>query len=59
MSKARRVDPQIQVGLLVDPGGFPLELHVFEGNKAKTTTIVAVLESLSGPSRRQRPGRGR
>ena len=36
MSKEHRVDPQIQVGLLVDPGGFPLEMHVFEGNKAET-----------------------
>jgi hypothetical protein len=45
MSKERRVDPQIQVGLLVDPGGFPLELHVFEGNKAETTTIVPVLQA--------------
>jgi hypothetical protein len=30
MSKERRVDPQIQVGLLVDPAGFPLEVHCFE-----------------------------
>ena len=43
MSKEHRVDPQIQVGLLVDPGGFPLEIHVFEGNKAKTTTLIPVL----------------
>ncbi|NQD39368.1 IS1634 family transposase [Glutamicibacter halophytocola] len=45
MSKERRVDPQIQVGLLVDPAGFPLELHMFEGNKAETTTIIPVLQS--------------
>jgi len=45
MSKERRVDPQIQVGLLVDPAGFPLELHMFEGNKAETTTIIPVLEA--------------
>lgn len=31
MSKERRVDPQIQVGLLVDPSGFPLEIACFEG----------------------------
>lgn len=37
MSKEHRVDPQIQVGLLVDRGGFPLEMHVFEGNRAETT----------------------
>jgi len=38
MSKERRVDPQIQVGLLVDPAGFPLEVHCFEGNKAECDT---------------------
>jgi hypothetical protein len=30
MSKEHRAGPQVQVGLLVDPGGFPLEMHVFE-----------------------------
>ncbi|TDE95079.1 IS1634 family transposase [Occultella glacieicola] len=43
MSKEHRVDPQVQVGLMVDPGGFPLEVHLFEGNKAETTTLVPVL----------------
>lgn len=43
MSKERRVDPQIQVGLLVDPAGFPLEVHCFEGNKAETKTLIPVL----------------
>src|SRR5699024_820742 len=32
-----------QVGLLVDPGGFPLEVHLFEGNKGETTTLIPVL----------------
>jgi hypothetical protein len=45
MSKERRVDPQVQVGLLVDPGGFPLEVHCFEGNKAETTTLIPVLQA--------------
>lgn len=45
LSKERRDDPQIQVGLLVDPEGFPLELHMFEGNKAETTTIIPVLQA--------------
>jgi transposase len=49
MSKEHRVDPQVQVGLLVDPGGFPLEMHVFEGNfegnKAETTTLIPVLSA--------------
>ena len=45
MSKERRVDPQITVGLLVTASGFPLEIHCFEGNKAETRTIVPVLEA--------------
>ena len=44
MSKERRVDPQVTVGLLTDKAaGFPLQVHLFEGNKAETTTIVPVL----------------
>ena len=45
MSKERRVDPQILVGLLVDPGGFPMEVHAFEGNKAETKTLLPVLQA--------------
>lgn len=45
MSKERRVDPQLQVGLLVDRGGFPLEVHCFEGNTAETRTLLPVLEA--------------
>jgi transposase len=43
MSKEHRVDPQVQVGLLVDPAGFPLEVHLFEGNTAETSTLIPVL----------------
>ena len=43
MSKERRVDPQITVGLLVARNGFPLDIHVFEGNKAETTTLIPVI----------------
>jgi hypothetical protein len=45
MSKERRVDPQVQVGLLVDRFGFPLEVHCFEGNAAETSTLLPVLEA--------------
>jgi transposase len=45
MSKERRLEPQIIVGLLVDQNGFPLELQSFEGNKAETKTILPVVES--------------
>ena len=47
MSKERRVDPQIQLGLLVDPSGFPLEVSCFEGNKAETTTLLPVLRGFA------------
>jgi transposase len=43
MSKERRVDPQVTVGLLTDRTGFPLAVHLFEGNKAETKTLVPVL----------------
>ena len=39
-SKERRIDPQVVVGLLVDRGGFPLEVTCWEGNKAETATIL-------------------
>ena len=45
MSKERRVDPQVQVGLLVDSSGFPLEVHCFEGNTAETRTLIPVLSA--------------
>ncbi|MGH2612245.1 MAG: IS1634 family transposase [Rhabdochlamydiaceae bacterium] len=44
MSKERRLEPQIIVGLLVNQTGFPLGLHSFEGNKAEATTILPVIE---------------
>lgn len=44
MSKERRLEPQVVVGLLVDQHGFPLDLHSFEGNTAETTTILPVME---------------
>ena len=43
MSKERRVDPQVTVGLLTTGSGFPLDVHLFEGNKAETKTLVPVL----------------
>lgn len=43
MSKERRVDPQVTVGLLTTADGFPLEVDLFEGNKAETKTLIPVL----------------
>jgi len=43
MSKERRVDPQVTVGLLTTGTGFPLDVHLFEGNKAETKTLIPVL----------------
>lgn len=45
LSKERRLEPQITVGLLVDAQGFPLEVQSFEGNKAETKTIIPVVEA--------------
>ena len=45
MSKERRLEPQIIVGLLVDQHGFPLGLHSFEGNTAEVNTILPVIET--------------
>lgn len=45
LSKERRLEPQIVVGLLVDRTGFPLAIHSFEGNVAETKTIIPVLEA--------------
>ena len=44
LSKERRLEPQIVIGLLVDQLGFPLGLQSFEGNTAETKTILPVLE---------------
>ena len=45
LSKERRLEPQIIIGLLVDQSGFPLGLQSFEGNTAETKTILPVLEA--------------
>lgn len=45
LSKERRLEPQIIIGLLVDKNGFPLGLQSFEGNKAETKTILPVIEA--------------
>jgi len=44
LSKERRLEPQITVGLLVDRTGFPLEVMSFEGNRAEVKTIIPVLQ---------------
>jgi len=43
VSKEHRVDPQVTVGLLTTATGFPLEVDLFEGNKAETKTLIPVL----------------
>lgn len=45
LSKERRLEPQIIVGLLVNQNGFPLGLQSFEGNTAETKTILPVIEA--------------
>jgi transposase len=36
--------PQIVLGLLVSEGGYPLDYHVFEGNKYEGDTLIPVIE---------------
>ena len=43
MSKERRVDPQVTLGLLTTGTGFTLEVHLFKGNQAETKTLIPVL----------------
>lgn len=43
LSKERRLEPQIIIGLLVDRTGFPLEIQSFEGNCAEVKTFLPVL----------------
>lgn len=45
LSKERRLEPQIIIGLLVNQNGFPLGLQSFEGNTAETKTILPVIET--------------
>jgi len=51
LSKERRLEPQIVIGLLVDQSGFPLGLHSFEGNTAETKTILPVIEAFCSSHR--------
>lgn len=46
-SKERRVDPQVVVGLLVDRGGFPLEITCWEGNRAETATLLPTIRAFA------------
>lgn len=43
LSKERRLEPQIVIGLLVDQLGSPLGITSFEGNTAETKTILPVI----------------
>lgn len=44
LSKERRLEPQIVIGLLVDRSGFPLGLQSFTGNTAETKTMIPILK---------------
>lgn len=45
LSKERRLEPQIVIGLLVNQSGFPMGLTSFEGNTAETKTILPVVDN--------------
>jgi len=38
--------PQVMVGLLVNPMGYPIAYDVFEGNKSETKTLIPMIERL-------------
>ena len=50
LSKERRLETQIIIGLLVDQRGFPLGLHSFEGNKSGNKDHCACNRSFSSPA---------
>ena len=58
-SNERRVDPQIVVGLLVDRGGFPLEIGCFCGQQSRDQDHAGDRRWVPGASRHHRHGRGR
>src|SRR3989304_3419646 len=37
-------NPQIVLGLLVSAGGYPIDYHLFEGNKYEGDTLMPVIE---------------
>jgi len=45
VSKERRLEPHITLGLLTDASGFPLTVEAFEGNKAETATMLPVINA--------------
>jgi hypothetical protein len=51
VSKERRLEPQITIGLLTGADGFPLMVSAFEGNKAETKTMLPVIEAFMAAHR--------
>lgn len=45
LSKERRVDPQIIVGLITDNLGFPLHIEYFHGKTAEVSTLIPVIRN--------------
>jgi len=48
VSKEHRPSPIIQMGLLLDGGGIPLDYKLFEGNTNDSLTLLPVLKDLKG-----------
>ena len=55
VSKERRLEPQITVGLLTDATGFPLSVGAFKGNEPDTDTTVPVINARSASRRHREP----
>jgi hypothetical protein len=51
LSKERRLEPQITIGLLTGQDGFPLMVSAFGRNRAETKTMLPVIEKFMAAHR--------
>ena len=51
LSKERRLEPKITIGLLTGQDGFRLMVSAFEGNKAETKTMLPIIEKFMAAHR--------
>lgn len=48
VSKEHRVDPIVQMGLIMDSKGVPLCMEIFPGNTADSLTLLPIIEKMKG-----------
>jgi transposase len=49
LSKERRLEPQITIGMPTGRDGYPLMVSAFEGNRAETKAILGLCSSRASP----------